>query len=81
MDHRKELILASAARLYSLGVEVEAARSRLKELVDQGVPYDSFEMERAYQEFTELDRRWKSLEKEHLELKDEITGRGQGKAQ
>ncbi len=28
MDARKELLLASAARLYSLGVDLEAARER-----------------------------------------------------
>ena len=37
MDTRKELLLLSAARLYSLGVEVEARRERLRRLVEQGV--------------------------------------------
>ena len=41
MDHRKELLLASAARLYSMGVDLEAARERLRQLVAQGVSYDS----------------------------------------
>ena len=74
MDTRKDLLLKSAARLYSLGVDLEMARDRLKKLVDQGVPYDSQEMKDAYQEFTELDHLWKELEKQHLELRDEIVG-------
>ena len=51
MDNRKDLLLASSARLYSLGVDLEGARERLKRLVEQGVPYDSDEMMQAYQEF------------------------------
>ena len=55
MDYRKELLLASAARLYSMGVDLEAARAKLKELVEQGVGYDSDEMNQAYQSFKNLD--------------------------
>lgn len=72
MDARKDLLLKSAARLYSLGVDLEMARDKLKKLVDQGVPYDSKEMKDAYREFSELDTQWKELEKQHLELRDEI---------
>ena len=35
MDYRKELLLASAARLYSMGVDLESAWAKLKELVEQ----------------------------------------------
>lgn len=62
MDYRKDLLLASAARLYSLGVDLEAARERLRELVRQGVPYESPEMKKAYDEFVELDKQWNELE-------------------
>ena len=72
MDYRKDLLLASAARLYSMGVDLEAARAKLKELVEQGVPYDSDEMKRAYRDFKELEQQWKALEQQHLELRDEI---------
>ena len=74
MDTRKELLLKSAARLYSLGVDLEMSRDRLKKLVAQGVSYDSKEMKDAYQEFAELNHLWKELEKQHLELRDEIVG-------
>ena len=77
MDYRKDLLLASAARLYSMGVDLEAARAKLKELVEQGVPYDSDEMKRAYQNFKELEQQWKALERQHLELRDEIVKDGQ----
>ena len=62
MDARKDLLLKSAARLYSLGVDLEMARDKLKKLVEQGVPYDSKEMKDAYREFSELDAQWKELE-------------------
>ena len=72
MDYRKDLLLASAARLYSIGIDLEAARERLRQLVADGVPYNSDEMRQAYEEFAELDRQWKSLEQQHLELRDEM---------
>ena len=72
MDARKDLLLKSAARLYSLGVDLELARDKLKKLVDQGVPYDSEEMKDAYREFSELDAQWKELERQHIELRNEI---------
>ncbi len=77
MDCRKDLLLASAARLYSMGVDLEAARARLKELVERGVPYDSDEMKQAYRDFKELEQQWKALEQQHLELRDEIVKDGQ----
>ena len=78
MDYRKDLLLASAARLYSMGMDLEAARAKLKELVERGVGYDSNEMKRAYRDFKELEQQWKALEQQHLELRDEIMQDGQG---
>ena len=72
MNGEKDLLLASAARLYSLGVDVEAARARLQELVKQGVPYESEEMRTAYQSFTELNEQWKAMEQAHISLRDEL---------
>ncbi|MBQ7736701.1 MAG: hypothetical protein IJT62_02555 [Oscillospiraceae bacterium] len=72
MDYRKDLLLASAARLYSMGVDLEAARERLRQLVAQGVSYESDEMKQAVQDFKQLDEQWKALEQQHLELRDEI---------
>ena len=72
MDPRKDLLLASAARLYSLGVDLEAARARLRELVERGVSYESPEMKQAYKEFAALDEQWKELERQHLDLRDKI---------
>ena len=78
MDYRKDLLLASAVRLYSMGVDLEAARAKLKELVERGVPYDSDQMKQAYQDFKELEQQWKTLERQHLRLRDEIVRDGQG---
>ena len=72
MDRRKDVLLASAARLYSMGVDLEAARERLRQMVDRGVPYDSDEMKQAVRAFQELQRQWRELEKQHLKLRDEI---------
>ena len=72
MDNKKDLLIASAARLYSMGIDLEAARNRLRQLVERGVPYSSDEMKQAVQDFKELDRQWKELEKQHLELRDEV---------
>ena len=57
MDYKKDLLLRSAARLYSLGIEVEAARDQLRKLVERGVPYNSPEMRKALEEFQGLDQR------------------------
>ena len=73
MDNEKDMLIASAARLYSMGIDLEAARDRLRQLVDQGVPYNSDEMKQAVSDFKELDRQWKELEKQHLKLRDEVT--------
>ena len=75
MDNEKDLLIASAARLYSMGIDLEAARDRLRQLVEQGTPYNSDEMRRAVQDFKELDRQWKELEREHLRVKEEIKRR------
>ena len=75
MSSDKELLIMSAARLYSVGVELEAARARLKELVDQGVTYSDERMIKAYNDFNELKAQWDNLEKQHLELRNEITGK------
>ena len=75
MDNEKNLLIASAARLYSMGIDLEAARDRLRQLVEQGVPYSSDEMGQAVQDFKELERQWKELEREHLSLRDKVTKR------
>lgn len=77
MDMNKDLLLRSAARLYSLGIEVEGARQRLRDLVGQGVAYTAPEMRKALEDYQELDTQWKALEREYLNLKDQIAEDGQ----
>ena len=72
MDYRRDLLLRSAARLYSLGIEVEAAREQLRKLAAEGVSYDSAEMRNALEEYQQLDSQWKKLEQEHLGLREQI---------
>lgn len=79
MNHQKQLLLKSAAQLARLGLDVDAARETLRRLAARGVPYDSEEMLRAYERFTELDKQWRELEQKHLALREEIaqkTGKG-----
>ena len=52
MDFKKDLLLRSAARLYSLGIEIEAAREQLRKLVEQGVPYISPKMRKALEKLS-----------------------------
>ena len=75
MDNEKDLLIASAARLYSMGIDLEAARDRLRQLVEQGVPYSSDEMKQAVRDFKELDQQWKELERKHLKLRDRFSRR------
>ena len=72
MNPKKQQLLKSAARLSRLGLDVDAARETLRQLAARGVPYDSEEMLRAYERFTELDKQWRELEQKHLALREEI---------
>ena len=72
MDYRKELLLKSGARLYSIGLDLDAAKERILKLVADGVGYDAPEMVQAVQVYTELKSLWDNLEAEHLKLKREI---------
>lgn len=70
MDGEKDLLLMSAARLYALGVDLEAAREELRRLVESGMPYESPKVIAAYAGFKRIEELWKSLEAEHLKLKN-----------
>ena len=73
VDERKDLLLRSAARLYSLGVDLEDAKERLRALANAGKRYDSPEMANALRAYVDLKKLWDNLEAEHLRLRDEIT--------
>ena len=75
MDSRKDLLLRSAARLYSLGLDLDAAKECLRKLVADGVGYDAPEMVQAAQEYTDLKELWERLEQAHLQLRDEVTSK------
>jgi len=68
----KQQLLTQAAKLYKLGLEVEAARKNLKKLVERGVPYDDPKMLHAYEYFTQVDNEWKQLEIDHLRLREKL---------
>lgn len=72
MDIKRVHLLRTAARLYSLGEEVESARDNLRKLVAQGTSYDSKQMQAALMHFQELERDWRDLEREYLIVKEEI---------
>ena len=72
MDARNELLLLSAARLYSLGLDLEAARESLRQMVERGVPYGAEELRAALWQFKELEAQWKEMERQHLALREEL---------
>ena len=72
MDYRKELLIKSAARLYSLGIEVDAAKERLRTLVDEGVGYEDPKMLQALNDYMELKKQWETLERNYIDLRKEV---------
>jgi len=74
MEYEKELLIKYGARLYSLGIDLEAAKEKVRRLAVQGTPYDSREMMQATDEYSELKSRWDNLEQEYLALRNRITG-------
>ena len=74
MNNKKNELVLSAIALVKVGEALEAAKGKLKMLVEQGVPYESEEMKSALQEYLSLQQQWTELEAEHLKLKKRITG-------
>lgn len=74
MEYEKELLIKFGARLYSLGIDLEAAKEKVRRLAAQGTPYDAREMVQATDEYSELKSRWDNLEQEYLALRNRITG-------
>lgn len=68
---REEELLALGAALYLLGCEVEAGRERLADLVEKGYSYASQEVTSEYTEFTRLSEKFKRLENQYLNLRDQ----------
>lgn len=72
MEPKKEMLIQSAAQLYSIGIDLDEAKQQIKKLVATGARYDSPEMIQATQKYIELKERWDRLEQKHLKLKAEI---------
>ncbi len=75
MYTENDLLLQSAARLYSLGIELDGARAHLHQLVATGTSYDSSELLDAYREYRHLKELWDMLESDHLALRNELLSR------
>ena len=73
MKNKKNELVLSAINLVRVGEALEEAKGKLKQLVDQGVPYESEEMKKALVECLLLQQEWKVLEAEHVRLKNRIT--------
>ena len=69
------MLLQTAFQLAQLGEEVEAARERLKQLVAQGLAYDSPEMLNALLDFEQRKAQWDDLEKIYLDVKETLSGK------
>ena len=48
MKNKKNELVLSALNLVRVGEALEAAKGKLKQLVDQGVPYESEEMKKGF---------------------------------
>lgn len=72
MQGKRELLIITASRLYSIGIDLDYAKEKLRKLVDDGVSFDSFQMLDAYNEYKRLEDQWNSAEAEYLDLKDEL---------
>ena len=69
---KKNPLIHSAIELVRLGEMLEASRNKLKQLVEEGIAYDSDDMKAALNECMLLDAQWKSLEKQHLDLRQSL---------
>ena len=72
MDQEKRGLIQSAVRLVKIGRELEAARKKLKRLVDKGVSYESAELEQALSECQKLSLLWEYEEEEHLAQREKV---------
>lgn len=66
---KDEELIALAAALYLIGVEVEASRGRLKELVEKDYSYTSQEIRDEYIEFTRLSEKFERIEEKYLQAR------------
>jgi hypothetical protein len=72
MQEKKELLIRTAAKLYSIGMDLDYAKEQLRKLVNEGVSFDSSRMLNAYNEYKELEEQWNFLEAEYLDMKDDL---------
>ena len=61
MKRKKNELVLSAIALVKVGEALEAAKVKLKGLVDQGLPYESDEIKTALNECMELQQQWRDL--------------------
>lgn len=71
----KALLVKQGAKLTALGTQVEAAREKLRRLVERGISYHDPRMQKAYDHFDVLNKRWNALELEHLALRERLKDR------
>lgn len=69
---KKELLIRTAAKLYSIGIDLDYAKEQLRKLVNEGVSFNSSQMLDAYNKYKELEEKWNSLEAEYLDMKEGI---------
>ena len=67
-----DLLLASAARLYSIGVDLDASREELAALVRSGLPLTAPRVLDSCRRFSDLNSMWQRLESEHTDLLNKI---------
>ncbi len=74
MDYRKDLLLRTAARLYSLGLDLESTKEQIRKLSASGTSASSPELQAAVMEYSAQKAQWDELERQYLDLRKELTG-------
>jgi len=72
VQEKKELLIRVASKLYSIGLDLDYAKEKLRKLVSEGVSFDSTQMLDAYNEYKELEEQWKSLEADYIMMREEL---------
>ena len=71
-EDRKQRI-ALAAKLVTLGKQADAAKAKLRQLVEDGVSYDAEQMLAAYRDCVRKNAQWQALEQQYFLLREQIT--------
>jgi hypothetical protein len=68
----RTMLIEQAEKLYTLGLNVEKYRDRLRSLAEKKIPYNSIQMKKALIDFSIAENEWKKREKMYLDYRKKI---------